>query len=636
MLGTTPTLGIDLGTTNTVAYYYDKNGLVPIKDENGHQLVPSVVYFDDKFHIGNSMPKKADNRHKYFIHNVKRLIGDNLSNSQIKKWNEEHAFKIGRDDCGRTGIICLDKGKETYFLPEMISGLIIRKMKDLAEQKLGRPIKKVVITVPASFNKTQRDKTVAAAMIARFEKENITLINEPTAAALCFGLMNKFVDKKVVVFDVGGGTLDVTVLELSDGIEEIKASEGDQNIGGEDFNRELTKYCIEIFDEENKTKLMNDYKEANNKEAKKAYQRLRRKAEKIKKTLSEKIKYHLKINNFYKGKNLDLEIMKSDFEVQIEDYITEAIKILNLALDKADLTKDDIDDCVLVGGSTKIPVLRTELQEIFGGKVNYSLDPDLAIAQGAAIKGAIDKGIYSNEINDISLLDVASFDIGIADPDGIMQVVINKNDSIPCERILPATNINPNQDNVIVDIYEGPHKEAKKNNFLAKIPLKGITKSVGGQSHLVIKVKIDESGLIEFLIEDTKTKQRNRVKLVYNSSKLNDEELDKLRNQADAYKRLPEQVKKQHAIYSFIKNIEAAIIKNKEINPTNRCYSALRETILKGRAYLENNKNKSVKTIDAKNKEFVKAVNLHLHSHLRDQRRYSDDEDDDNEFQSCC
>ena len=476
-------LGIDLGTTNSCVSIWKNNQVIVIPNSTGAFITPSMVSFSQKdITVGNVAKNNLEKNYENTIYGVKRLIGRNFDTKEVQEDIKYFSFTTEKDkETGKPRFKVSHKEKDTYF-PEDISGFVLEEMKKIAKSYLNKEITEAVITVPAYFNDLQRKATQAAAVKAGLNVRR--MINEPTAAALAYGLDKKLKnDQNVLVFDLGGGTFDVTILNISNSIFDVKSTRGDMHLGGDDFDNELVQFCLDNLKEQGK-----DY--SNNK---KVLIQLKKECERAKINLSNQYETTIFMDNI----DFNLTILRSEFENLCQKYFTKIIEILGIALKDANLTKEKINEIVLVGGSTRIPKIQEILKEYFGKEPyeykNKILDVDKIVSMGAAIQGAITEGVEEGGLEKILLMDVTPFTLGVELRDGSMDPLIKRNTKIPIEKMQPYKAVG---NNVKVNIYQGEDKIAKNNQLLGSINIEpGIVK---------INFFIDLNGVLSVSVVDEK------------------------------------------------------------------------------------------------------------------------------------
>lgn len=569
-------IGIDLGTTNSCVSIIENGIPKIIENAEGQRTTPSVVAFkDDEVLVGAGAKRQAVTNPENTIFAAKRLIGRRFEDDEVKKELSKVPYKIIKADNGDAWV----KIKDKKVAPQQISADVLIKMKKTAEDYVGQTITDAVVTVPAYFNDAQRQATKDAGAIAGLNV--LRIINEPTAAALAFGVDKIEKDKKIVVYDLGGGTFDVSVIEVSteDGEKqfEVLATNGDTFLGGEDFDQKLIDYLIESFKKEQGVDLRQDVL---------ALQRLKEAAEKAKIELSSAQQTDINLPYITADasgpKHFALKLTRAKFEALVEDLIKKTLEPCRVALKDAGLIASEVDDVILVGGQTRMPKVQEAVKSFFGKEPRKDVNPDEAVAAGAAIQGAV----LSGERKDVLLLDVTPLSLGIETMGGIMTVLIPKNTTIPTKRSQVFSTAEDNQPAVTVKVYQGERKLAKDNHLLGEFNLEGISAAPKGMPQIEVSLDVDSNGILKVSAKDKTTGKENTITIKANSgltekeieemihqAKLNEvednrlKELAETKNIADA---LLYQVKKEHVSPSeelklAIESLENAIEKN-EIN----------------------------------------------------------------------
>ena len=509
-------LGIDLGTTYSCVGIWKNRKVEIIPNEIGERTTPSIVSFNKNERL---IGKSAKNKNKNIIYDAKRLIGRNYDDKEIQEDMKYWPFKVIKDDNNRPLFeINNDDGKIEKFYPEEISSMILSKLKENAENFCGSEIKKAIITVPAYFNDLQRQCTINAGKIAGLNV--IRIINEPTAAAIAYGLQNNNNEKKyILVFDFGGGTLDVTILLLNKKIFEVKSTCGNSHLGGEDLDNEIMKYCINEFKNETNIDLSNN---------KKVINRLKNICENAKIYLSTTQETTLSIDNVAFNIDLNIELTRFSFEDMCQKYFDKCFEIIKQALKDANLTKEQIDDIVLVGGSSKIPKIQEMIQNYFNKTPHKTINPDEAIASGAAIIGATRNNLNDIELKDLKIIDITSLSLGIGLSNGEMDVIIPKNSKIPCKKTINYRTIKDNQKKIILKIYQGERKYSKSNIYLGNCVLNNIPPKPKGSILINVTFSIDVNGVLKVSAIENSGGIENEINIdmIYNG--LNKEKIDEL------------------------------------------------------------------------------------------------------------
>jgi molecular chaperone DnaK len=511
-------VGIDLGTTNSVVAVMEGGEVKVIANLEGNRLTPSVVAFTDKGEIlcGDPAKRQAVTNPRRTIYSIKRFMG--RRHSEVASEEKIVPYEIVG---GPSEYVKVKAGDKQYTPPE-ISAHVLRKLKEAAESYLGHKVNRAVITVPAYFNDAQRQATKDAGQIAGLEVERI--INEPTAAALAYGLQKKK-EEKIVVFDLGGGTFDVSVLEVGDDVVEVLSTNGDTHLGGDDFDEELINFIADRFKKENGIDLRKDAM---------ALQRLREAAEKGKKELSSSQTTDINLPfitaDASGAKHLQMTITRAEFERLVDHLIERCREPVKKALADAKLNPSQIDEVVLVGGSTRIPKVQELVRKMFDKEPHKGVNPDEVVAVGAAIQG----GIIGGDVKDVVLLDVTPLSLGIETEGGVMTVLVERNTTIPTEKKETFSTAADNQTAVTVRVFQGERKMANDNRLLGQFNLDGIPPAPRGMPQIQVTFSIDVNGILNVSAKDLGTGKEQTVK-IEQSSGLSDTEIEKMKKDADAH-----------------------------------------------------------------------------------------------------
>lgn len=582
-------IGIDLGTTNSCVSVMEGNEPVVILNAEGGRTTPSVVAFtkDGERLIGAPAKRQAITNPDKTVASVKRFMGRMFS--EVKEEASQVAYKVVSGD-DKTARVQIDDRK---YAPQEISAMILQKMKQTAEEYLGTKVTQAVITVPAYFNDAQRKATQEAGKIAGLEVKRI--INEPTAAALAYGLDKKHKDETIVVYDLGGGTFDVSILELGDGVFEVKSTNGDTHLGGDDFDARIIDFLAEEFKKDEGVDLRKDPM---------AMQRLKDAAEKAKVELSSSAKTNINlpfVTATQDGpKHLNIDLSRAKFEQLVDDLVKRSIEPCVKAMKDAGLTKDDIDEVILVGGSTRIPKIQEAVKEFFGKEPSKGVNPDEVVAIGAAIQG----GVLSGDVDDVVLLDVTPLTLGIETLGGVMTPLIESNSTIPTSKSQVFSTAADNQSSVEIHVLQGERAQASANRTLGRFHLDGIPPAPRGMPQIEVTFDLDANGVINIVAKDKGTGKEQTIR-IESSSGLSDEEIEKMKQSAkeheDEDKQLREKVEKMNQadglIFSTKKQLEEYGEKISEGNKT-----AISEAIAK---LEEAHKAENLEEIDAA----IEAVN---------------------------
>ena len=514
-------IGIDLGTTNSCVAIMEGSQAKVLENAEGARTTPSVVAFTDDSEklIGQPAKRQAVTNPENTIFAVKRLIGRNFDDPTVKKDIEAAPFKIVNSEKGDAWI----ESKGQKYSPSQISAFVLQKMKETAEKYLGQAVTKAVITVPAYFNDAQRQATKDAGKIAGLEV--LRIINEPTAASLAYGL-DKKQNKKIAVYDLGGGTFDVSILELGDGVFEVKSTNGDTFLGGEDFDNSIVEYLIGEFKKDSGIDLKSD---------KLALQRLKEAAEKAKIELSaaEQTDINLPFITADKTgpKHINLKMTRAKLEALVEDLIARTIPPCKTALKDAGISANDIDEIVMVGGMTRMPKVINEVKNFFGKEPNKSVNPDEVVAMGAAIQA----GVLQGDVKDVLLLDVTPLSLGIETLGGVSTKLIEKNTTIPTKKSQVFSTAEDNQPAVSIRVLQGEREMATDNKLLGNFELVGIAPAPRGVPQIEVTFDIDANGIVNVSAKDKGTGKEQKIQ-IQASGGLSDDEIEKMVKDAESNK----------------------------------------------------------------------------------------------------